>query len=853
MSNVCLTDLKEATQKFLSKKDADNLIKEIEDRARVKAENGLQDVNEALERSASDIFDEQKHALLIKKKNALINMRIYKAVNDYLKEFPEEIEGLRAFLHGIQSDIEGSRDSTALAQKINIEGLIGRLLSELKKNNVLSVFNDKGLEEELAEELYQEGSSKNPHIKTTARVIRDTYEIARKKLNASGADIGSLDSYIARQTHNIEKLTRPSESFKERLNDRFEAWKRFKSFGEVRKFLREKAFNRWKIYILPRLDSIKSFQGADPEEFLKSVYEALISGVHMKASTPEETKEIFKFTGPANKAKKLSSHRLLHFKDGKSWFEYNKKYGEGSVQNSVLRTIRTSGRDLGLMQKWGTNPRAMFDRVLREVQERNRLNPKVKKLNQLKNVFDELDGTTSIPVNHLAAKIGAAIRMNNSLSMLGGLLLSSQPDLAIKASALREHGLGALDAYSQSLNDLIKGRPKGEVKQIADALNVWSSSQMGHLTAYFSTWDAPGGFTTKMMQKFFKLTGMEWWDEVNRTGFATFISRKLALQRETTFQNLSEGDQRLLGLYGIGGKEWDLVRSQPMKLADNRLYVTPDMVDNFSDESIAGYLGKDVNELKPHEIESVKNDIQDRLQSYFIDQTDNANIQHSAVDKALIIRGTKPGTLWGEVARFVGQFKYFNLAFSRRVFGRLLYGHGAENLYDAIINGKGDITGLAQLIAGSTILGYLSMSSKNLVSGLEPRNPADPKTWLASMLQGGGLGIYGDFLFGEYNRFGHGLLTTVLGPTASTVKQLGAVFADLRDGQDPTNALFWLAKGNTPFINLFYTRAALDYLILYDLQERISPGSVERMQHKIEQENHQQFWFPPSQYRLGAQ
>ena len=50
-----------------------------------------------------------------------------------------------------------------------------------------------------------------------------------------------------------------------------------------------------------------------------------------------------------------------------------------------------------------------------------------------------------------------------------------------------------------------------------------------------------------------------------------------------------------------------------------------------------------------------------------------------------------------------------------------------------------------------------------------------------------------------------------------------------------------------PFVNLFYTRMALDYLVLYRLQEAVNPGFLRRMERRIERENAQHFVLPPSQ------
>ncbi len=115
------------------------------------------------------------------------------------------------------------------------------------------------------------------------------------------------------------------------------------------------------------------------------------------------------------------------------------------------------------------------------------------------------------------------------------------------------------------------------------------------------------------------------------------------------------------------------------------------------------------------------------------------------------------------------------------------------------------------------------------------------------MVQGGGLGIYGDFFFGEASRIGGGFLSTLAGPTLGQVNDLQYIINTVRNGENPTADLIDLAKNNTPFINLFYTRMALDYLFLYQLQESVSPGYLSRTERRIMRENNQRFFMPPSQ------
>jgi hypothetical protein len=57
-----------------------------------------------------------------------------------------------------------------------------------------------------------------------------------------------------------------------------------------------------------------------------------------------------------------------------------------------------------------------------------------------------------------------------------------------------------------------------------------------------------------------------------------------------------------------------------------------------------------------------------------------------------------------------------------------------------------------------------------------------------------------------------------------------------------------VATSYTPFLNLFYVKPALDYLVLYQIQEALNPGWLHRMERRVEKENSQKFWLRPSSF-----
>lgn len=149
-----------------------------------------------------------------------------------------------------------------------------------------------------------------------------------------------------------------------------------------------------------------------------------------------------------------------------------------------------------------------------------------------------------------------------------------------------------------------------------------------------------------------------------------------------------------------------------------------------------------------------------------------------------------------------------------------------------------------------TAFGYLSMQAKLMVKGQTPR-PLDHKSVMAAMVQGGGAGLMGDFLFGEYNRFGGGMASSLAGPFVGDVDQLRNLYLQARDGDAKAGDFLRFGINHTPFLNLLGVRQGMDYLILNRMQEWLSPGSLERYEQRVQKDQGNTFMLPPSQFMLG--
>jgi hypothetical protein len=317
--------------------------------------------------------------------------------------------------------------------------------------------------------------------------------------------------------------------------------------------------------------------------------------------------------------------------------------------------------------------------------------------------------------------------------------------------------------------------------------------------------------------------------------------------------------QHLLKQYGIDAPEWAIIRQSRESHADGKAFLTPEGLSDLPLETFADYVQK---QGKPHtaaQLELARDEMKARLGEFFHDQANTAVVMPDTATKATMLQGTHRGTASGEALRHFWMYKSFTMSVMRRVMGRELFGYSDTRggIVPAILDMIKDPTGkpfvgMANLIAFTTVFGYAAMSLKDLAKGRDPRIPQTPgeyaKVLAAAIVQGGGMGLYGDFLFGEMkSRFGSGPLESFLGPTWRRAEDVLTLVQTLKEGKDVTGTALTKAFNSTPFVNLFYTRWAMDYLILYRLQEMSNPGYLRRMEHRVKREKNQEFILPPSQ------
>jgi hypothetical protein len=163
---------------------------------------------------------------------------------------------------------------------------------------------------------------------------------------------------------------------------------------------------------------------------------------------------------------------------------------------------------------------------------------------------------------------------------------------------------------------------------------------------------------------------------------------------------------------------------------------------------------------------------------------------------------------------------------------------------------------LGGFVVTATLMGALAMQLKEISKGRDPVEMDTPEFWGAAMLQGGGLGIFGDFLFSNRNRFGGGLAETVGGPVVGAANDIlnltaGNIF-QLVQGEDMNlgREMIDFASRYTPGSSMWYTRLAMERLVTDQVRMMLDPDAparMRRLERRYMNERGQEYWWRPGQ------
>ena len=263
-----------------------------------------------------------------------------------------------------------------------------------------------------------------------------------------------------------------------------------------------------------------------------------------------------------------------------------------------------------------------------------------------------------------------------------------------------------------------------------------------------------------------------------------------------------------------------------------------------------------LKKISQAERDKKRNMMSSKLTTLFYDRNDHAVLIPGAREKRLMTQGQRAGSYIGEAVRFIGQFKTFPVTLMTKSIGQEMNGKNwfGPNRMDYF--GSEHIQ-IAKFIAGMTAMGAVTTAATDFLKGKTTRDTFDPtrigdgfmdftteagrSNLVDAFIYGGGAGFYGDILAAPYSSHKNfSYVLNQLGPTFSDLDDIVDITYGIFNGDKKAKKAYNFILQNTPYANVFYYKQALDYMILYQMQDLIDPGYHRRTRRRMKKEQLQE-------------
>lgn len=674
--------------------------------------------------------------------------------------------------------------SQALIRSIN-----GDLNEFLRKTgqNMLGSQRNKAVLADVVDELHGTKTG-NPRAAELADAVRSEQARLRKMYNAHGGDMGELLDYGAAHSHDVVALRRAGPTtWKDSIRDRID-WTRIQDFQTGKPFAKSADD-------LPEPERV--------EAFLDDVYQGIVT-------RGWDDRDPSMAVGGKALYRKYSEHRVLHFKTGRDWMDYNRDFGRSDPFTALIGGLHGMARDVAQMRVLGPNPRMGLEYASQVAKKRAAelgdydMDAKIDKQAKRARVdLSHFDGSANVPESAAWASFFGGVRQVITANKLGSAILSAVTDKATIHMASKAVGMNPYNVLSTSTKLIASAatrRTAAQMGYVADTL-----ADMGATAARYTGDVFAPEITRRLTGITMRASGLSFWTDMHKTAFQMEFAGFLAENADRALADIDPLLRQVLERRGITATDWDKLRDLgAMFTADNGAkFLSPIYWRHHTDMPSAEAEGLAL-----------------RLQMAIEEQLEMA-VPSSSIAGRRIIRGdSKPGTFSGELLLSGSMFKSFALSITINQIRRI---QSLPTLADKL-------TYSAQLAAGLFVLGGVAIQLKEISKGRDPKPMDNGAFAMAALFQGGGLGIFGDFFAAETNRFGGGIAETLAGPQIGLISDVARIplsnlnsaieGRDTAIGRDLAN----FVRHNTPILSsLWYQRVAFDRAVADQLQLLLDP------------------------------
>lgn len=536
-------------------------------------------------------------------------------------------------------------------------------------------------------------------------------------------------------------------------------------------------------------------------------------------------------------ADRYGRRRAFEWTSDEAWREFSATMGVGddAIGELMVRHIDNISRDLAVAQVLGPDP----DRAARTLIEMYQKEGGSRFwANKLGAIYEINTGKASAPVSQRLALGAQSFRQFLSGVQIGSAILSAPSDFGFTKATASWHGLDMTRIMSDYLSKLRPSNAAGRAQAMRDGLILEVGLRGLHDAARDTIGDVVtrsgvGGkadaalngvsrVTGRLTEFVIRAQGLAHHTQILRDAIGAEIQRHFGQVAGKSFGQLDAVDRRTLQSYGITADDWEALR-------------TKGIGQGFLDPARLAREGGDADR-----------DAAVKMLGAIAGVQRTAVPEGNAITRALILGGTRPGTLEGEFLRSIAQYKGFPMAsfmmHALRATERLADGEGrwARGQY------------IAALMVTTTVLGALSLQLKNLAAGKDPEPMSTPKFWAQAWAQGGAGGIFGDQIKAMFSAQRIGDASRLATPAAGFMLDLqGLSMGNIQDsiaGRDHHAGRESVRFANKYTPDLWYTRLAMDRLVWDSLQKMVDPDAAStfsRIEERARKEQGTQFYWRP--------
>lgn len=718
-------------------------------------------------------------------------------------------------------------------------GEIADVLRQFERNFYTGMRHQAVATRDLVYELLGHATD-SKQAKAFAGAIGAQFDKLRDRFNAAGGDIGKIEGGYIPQFHEPVALMKAG-------------------------------FEKWRDDIRPRLAPEKM---RDPlteapmtperlDEALRPVFDQITTeGWATRAPTTSPV------AGRGAVANQRQDHRFLAFKSAEDWLWYDQHYGHGDPIKAIFGHINGMARDIAAMEVLGPNPSATVE-WLKQVMlsehgkwiagkdslfqpsgmttfgERDAGRDAAKKIEDL---WYWVRGRETVSQG-VADFYGNIRNVLTSVQLGSAVVTAAATDPAIMRMATRQLGMGEAAVFGQNAKvyldtvshyfeqlpilksvsfvlDHLTGAPREQAVRsgmiVDEFLHILGDEARyaGALSgSAWSRWLADRTVT---------LTGLEPITKARRAVFQLELQGFVADNAKLAFDALPAPLRGKLAGYGFDAAQWDALRA-----------VAPHQLGRGSADI-----------LRPSDVGLVDRALAERYVEMINGELERAVPTGTMRSKAFLIGARPKGQHGAELAEGFLQYKSFGLSM-------MTLQAEAIAQETATLGRAAGASYAAQLLILSTVGGALGLQIKSIIQGRDPQNMKDPKFWGAAMASGGGMGIYGDFLFADTNRYGYSFGEQVAGPTASLASDIlkftsgNAMELLQRKDTNIGHEAVTLAGRYTPMLSsAWYARLAYKRELLDQLDYMVDPHAHRRWreeERKAMRERGQGYWWQPGE------